>query len=172
MNKKFLTFFLFVLSVGYGFAFETVPLVKFEDKIDLYLGLSVESVIKNIGEPNKQEEIVFSKNKPEFAEIWLYYDGLTVSYYEGEKTIRRIIVDKNSYLLYKGKKISIEKSREKDILNIFEKGSFFVQGEYDVREYVFNKINEHYFIFDHVQFYFNQEKILEKIIIVDDTNFL
>ena len=173
MNKKIIMFFLFSSIIGISFAIETVPYLNFNNKIDLYLGLRIESLLKTLGEPDKKEEICFSKDKPDFTEIWLYYDGLTVSYYAGEKTLRRIILtNSSSYILYNNKKISIIESREKDIHDTFGKSTHFFRDNYSVQEYVFKKINEHYFIFDHIQFFFNQNNVLEKIIILDDTNFL
>jgi hypothetical protein len=172
MKKIFfiISFFLFGL---YFYADSKTPEVFFKGEIKLYIGMPVELIFEKLGKPEKSEIIPFTEEKSEYDEVWLHYDGVSVSYYVGKKELTRIIMsDSSSYVVLKEKEIRILQASIKDILVLFNKELVCVLDNGSVITFTYTQKEYYPGLHNELNLYFDTDGVLQKISLLDSIVFI
>lgn len=155
------------------FCKETLPTIKNDEGSILFFDMSIEDAKKVLGEPSKISVELFTKEKPEFDEIfWEYENGVTISFYRGFQNVRKIIIESGVFFLEHDNAIlKVGETNLQDVKSIWGKGYELKNNGVLRVEYTFKKIPKSYICHDIIQFYF-QNNTCTTIYILDSSEYL
>lgn len=155
------------------FCKESLPTIKNDEGSILLFDMSIDDAKEVLGEPSKIFVEPFTEEKPEFDEIfWEYENGVTISFYRGAQTVRRIIIQSGAFFLEHDNTIlKVGETSLQDVKSIWGKGHEYRYNGILSVEYSFHKNPKCFIYHDIIEFRFQNNRCTT-IYIFDSSEFL